>query len=49
MVVDDHSTDIELFLDIVKETNITFLLTFYKAELDKVFIQDDYYELSNYP
>ncbi|KAK2577913.1 hypothetical protein KPH14_011858 [Odynerus spinipes] len=43
------SNDIELCLDFVKEhvteTNITSLLMFYKAELDKAFIRDDYREL----
>ncbi|KAK2575365.1 hypothetical protein KPH14_001258, partial [Odynerus spinipes] len=44
-----YSNDIELCLDFVKEhvteTNITSLLMFYKAELDKAFIRDDYREL----
>lgn len=43
------SSDIELSLDFVKdhiaETNITSLLLFYKAELEKGFIRDDYREL----
>lgn len=43
------SNNIELCLDFVKEhvaeTNITSLLMFYKAELDKAFVRDDYREL----